>query len=85
MRRQPLGEQQSEHLTIDLALARQLGAALRRSGEQLVGLGEIGAEPDVQRVGQTDDLAIAGKRAERCRIEVGGEDLLAPRHRVGAL
>ncbi len=85
MGRQPLGEQQGEHLAIDFALARQLGVALGRPGERLVGLGEIGAEPDPQRLGQADHLAVAGERAERRRIEVGRDDLLAPRHRLRAL
>jgi hypothetical protein len=37
----------------------------------------VGAEPDPQRLGQPDDLAVAGQRGKRCRVQIGCDDLLA--------
>ena len=86
MARQAAGEQQRQHLAIDLALASPLFLVLGRCRfRTLVGLVEVGAEPDPERVGQADHLAIAGQGAERGRIEIGRDDLRAPIHRICAV
>ena len=71
-----------QNLAIDLALTREFGGGSRRLVQDLRGLVEIGAEPDPQRVGQPDDLAIARHRGERGRVQIGRDDLFAPLERV---
>ena len=85
MTRQAAGEQQRQHLAINLALASPLFLVLGRAGQNLGGVVEVGAEPDVERVRQADHLAIAGEGAERRRIEIGRNDLTAPIHRICAV
>ena len=71
------GEQQAQHLPIDLALARDLRFGRRRRGQHPVGDSQIGAVPEPQRVGHPDDFAIPGARGQRLGIEISRDDLLA--------
>ena len=76
------GQQQAQDLAVDFALARERGRGCRRDRQHLVGLGDIGSVPAPHRFRDADDLAIAGARAQRLRVQVSRHDPPPRRQRV---
>ena len=66
LRRPALRDDERQRLLVDGA---RLGHVDRLVGQQLVHLVEVAAVPSPHAVAQADDLAVAGHRAERHRVE----------------
>ncbi|KYO95411.1 hypothetical protein LT20_04791 [Pseudomonas aeruginosa] len=71
--RPAVGDHQRQHLAQGQALGGESGLAV----ECLADLPVVGAVPDPQAIGQAGDLAVARRRRQRHRVEVGEHDVLA--------
>ena len=85
MGRAALGQQQAQHLLIDLGLFQALFGVARRLLQDLVGVLEVGAVPGPQPVAQPVDLAEAEARRQRRGVQVIDDDAPAGVCRVLAV